>query len=198
MLDPIRFLSNLSTGEMGYQLAKIAVKENWGVSLISGPTALKVPKGVNFTSITSVDDLSKACDEQFPSADVLVMIAAVCDFKAARPSKQKISRANYQTLTLKKTKDIVGRLGKIKKNRIVIGFCLETNNWIENAKKKIKKKNLDGIVANYCSDDHNPFGNKKINTAFIDQHGKIVYLKQKNKKEIALKLLKWIELIYKK
>jgi phosphopantothenoylcysteine decarboxylase/phosphopantothenate--cysteine ligase len=198
MLDPIRFLSNLSTGEMGYQLAEVAVKENWDVSLISGPTALKPPKGVRFTSIVSVDDLSKACDEQFDRADVLVMIAAVCDFKAERAAKQKISRSNNPTITLKKTKDIVAGLGKHKKNRIVIGFCLETSDWITNAKKKLKKKNLDGIVANYCSKDHNPFGNKRINTAFLDKKGEIVYLKQKNKKQIASKLLEWIELIHKK
>lgn len=191
MLDPVRFLSNLSTGEMGYALAREARRKKIQATLISGPTALKPPKGVRFISITSAEELKRACKREFRKHDLLVMTAAVCDFTASKKNLQKIQRTKTHQFLLKQTPDIVRGLSERKGNRKVIGFCLETQDWLARAKAKIKRKNLDGIVANYYSKTHTPFGDRKINTAFIDKNEKTTFLKNQSKAQVARKLLRW-------
>lgn len=193
MLDPVRFLSNLSTGEMGYALARAARRRKYEVTLISGPTALKPPQGVRFIPIVSSQELKQACQKYFPKSDVLIMSAAVCDFTASSKSSQKIMRTKTAKLSLKQTPDILKGLAAKKGTRKVIGFCLETSNWLGNAKKKIQRKNLDGIVANYYNAKHIPFGNRKINTAFVDSSNQVEHLKQLTKPEISRRLLDWLE-----
>ena len=195
MLDPVRFLSNLSTGEMGYRLAKVAKSRGYDVTLISGPTALKPPTGVRFISIVSADQLKQACEKFFPKSDALVMTAAVCDFTAAKKSVQKIRRTKTNHFLLKQTPDILAGLSKNKKHQIVIGFCLETEHWIENAVGKLRRKKLDGIVANYYTDKHVPFGDRKIHTAFIGKSEKPVHLKGVDKKVVSKRLIDWLESI---
>jgi phosphopantothenoylcysteine decarboxylase / phosphopantothenate---cysteine ligase len=192
MLDPVRFLSNVSTGEMGYTLARNASLQGHEVTLISGPTALQPPKNVNFISITSAAELQKACRKHFPKHDVLIMTAAVCDFTPASPKKQKIKRLKTKQFLLKQTPDIVAGLASKKGNRTVIGFCLETQNWLKNARKKVQNKHLDGIVANYYNANHIPFGRRRINTAFMDRQGKTVLLKNRSKDQVSKALLGWI------
>lgn len=192
MLDPVRFLSNLSTGYMGYTLAKEAAKKKHRVTLISGPTSLEPPRQTRFIPIVGAQELKKACEKEFPKHDALIMTAAVCDFTPAFKSVQKIRRIKTQQILFNQTPDIVAGLGKKKKDRVVIGFCLETENWLKNAHQKIKKKNLDGIVANYYSQSHTPFGNRKLNTVFMHENGTMLSLKNQSKKQIALKLLKWV------
>lgn len=192
MLDPVRFLSNLSTGEMGFTLAKHVKSKGHDVTLISGPVALTPPKGVNFVSITSASDLQKACQKHFPKNDVLVMTAAVCDFTAANPSRQKIRRLKTKQFLLKQTPDIVAGLARKKGKRLVIGFCLETENWLENAKHKLLRKNLDGIVANFYTSKHVPFGNRKITTAFVAPKG-MKMIRNQAKTRVSRDLLAWIE-----
>ena len=191
MLDPVRFLSNVSTGEMGYTLARRAKAAGHEVTLISGPTALTPPAKVRFVSITSAAELQNACKKLFPENDVLIMSAAVCDFTPANRKKQKIKRLRTKQFLLKQTPDIVAGLAAKKGNRTVIGFCLETQNWLQNARKKVRNKHLDGIVANYYNANHIPFGRRRINTAFIDKTGKTVLLKNKSKDQISQALLKW-------
>jgi len=198
MLDPVRFISNMSTGEMGYSLADIASKKDWDVTLISGPTALKPPKLSEYIAITSAAELKKACEKEFPKHDVLVMVAAVCDFTAQRKHDHKIHRTHTKQLNLKRTPDILAALGKKRAGRLAIGFCLETERWLENAKSKLKRKHLDGIVANYYTKTHIPFGKRRINTAFVTRDGQITHLKHKTKRQIASALLKWIDEIYRK
>lgn len=193
MLDPVRFLSNVSTGEMGYALAAEAVKQGCEVTLISGPTALKPPARAKFVAIESAADLKRACEREFPAHDMLVMVAAVCDFTAAKKHRHKIHRTRTRQLNLKRTPDIVAGLARRKAGRTVIGFCLETEKWLETAKSKIERKQLDGIVANYYTARHIPFGNRRINTAFIDKKGTVTHLKNRSKRQIAAALLKWIE-----
>ncbi len=193
MLDPVRFLSNLSTGEMGYAVARSARAAGYQVTLISGPTNLKPPAGVRFVPVISASDMQRACRRYFPASDALVMSAAVCDFTAARKNSQKIHRTKTREMYLMQTPDIVAGLGEQKGNRLVIGFCLETKDWLKSARRKIQSKNLDGIVANYYSSSHVPFGNRRINTAFMDRAGKSDFLRQKSKREIAKRLLKWLE-----
>lgn len=193
MLDPVRFLSNLSTGEMGYALAAVARSKRYQVTLVSGPTALGQPSGVRFIPVLSAADMQRTCRKLFPSHDVLIMTAAVCDFTAKKMYGQKIHRTRTKRLELKQTPDIVAGLANRKGKRLVIGFCLETQAWLENARRKLKKKNLDGMVANYYRSGHIPFGNRKINTAFINKEGTIKRLSGVSKTEIATRLLKWME-----
>ncbi len=198
MLDPVRFISNVSTGEMGYALAAEAAKKGHDVTLISGPTSLRPPSKVLYIPIVSAVELKKACEKHFPNQDALVMVAAVCDFMPEQVGKQKIRRTQVRTLRLKQTPDIVAGLGAVKGNRKVIAFCLETENWIENAKAKLVRKHLDGIVANYYSQSHVPFGNRRINTAFIEPDGRVRRLNNKRKQQIAAALLKWLQGMTKK
>src|SRR3990167_1087040 len=107
MLDPVRFLSNRSTGEMGYAIAEAAKSHRYKVTLISGPTGLVPPKGVKFVQITSARELQKACKHYFPKNDILVMTAAVCDYAPSRVASQKIKRKKSCKLVLKQTPDIV-------------------------------------------------------------------------------------------
>ncbi len=192
MLDPVRFLSNLSTGEMGYTLARIAREKKFQVTLISGPTNLMPPPGVEFVPIVSAEDLRQACRKHFPKHDVLVMTAAVCDFTAASKHSQKIHRTQTKRLLLKQTPDIVAGLAKKRGRRVVIGFCLETQDWLKNAERKLRKKNLNGIVANFYNKSHVPFGNRKITTAFMDKSG-VRMLKRQSKQKIAAELLVWMQ-----
>lgn len=192
MLDPVRFLSNISTGEMGYALAREAVRKGYEVTLISGPTALKPPKGAGFIPIVSATDLKKACDRVFKRCDILVMVAAVCDFTFLSRNPHKIRRTRVRHIRLEQTPDIVAGLAARKGKRKVIGFCLETERWLENASAKLARKHLDGIVANYYSSRHIPFGPRKINTAFLSSEG-LIRLHRKSKKQVASQLLAWIE-----
>ncbi len=192
MLDPVRFLSNLSTGEMGFTLARHVKSKGHKVTLISGPVALTPPEGVHFISITSAADLQKVCRKQFPKHDVLVMTAAVCDFTAAQPSRQKIRRLKTKQFLLKQTPDILAGLARKKEKRLVIGFCLETQDWLKNARLKLLRKNLDGIVANFYTSKHVPFGKRKITTAFMSEKD-VKMMRDRSKASISKALLTWVE-----
>ena len=193
MLDPIRFISNLSTGTMGYTLAEAARRKRYTVTLISGPTALPPPPGVRFIPVITAKEMKQACLKQFPSKDVLVMTAAVCDFMAAKKHRQKIRRKQTRRINVKPTEDIVAGLAVNKGKRLVIGFSLETNDWIRNAAKKMKEKKLDGIIANVYRTGKSPFGERRITTAFIQKNGQKRLLKNLSKKQLANRILTWIE-----
>ncbi len=193
MLDPVRFLSNLSTGEMGYALARAARNQKCAVTLISGPTHLKPPAGVHFVPITSAKDLQRACRKYFPKHDALIMTAAVCDFTAARPHRHKIHRTKTKEMFLRQTPDIVAGLARRKGKRRIIGFCLETRDWLGNAKRKLAQKGLDGIVANYYTPAHVPFGNRRITTAFVDRSGRTKILRAQSKTQISRQLMGWMQ-----
>lgn len=191
MLDPVRFLSNLSTGVMGYTLAKAARDKGYQVTLISGPTSLKPPSGVKLISVVSAGDLMKTCERHFPSHSILIMTAAVCDFTFLKPRAHKIRRAKTKEISLKQTPDIVAHLAAQKGDRLVIGFCLETRDWLRNARRKLKKKGLDGIVANFYNKRHIPFGRHKITAAFVGR-GRIQLLRSQTKSRLSSRLLRWI------
>lgn len=193
MLDPVRFLSNLSTGEMGYSVAREAKRRGYEVTLISGPTSLKPPKGVLLIPVVSAKEMQQACHQFFPKHDILVMSAAVSDFTAEHFVTHKIKRARTKKIHLKKNPDIVAGLCRKRTHQLVIGFCLETENWLIQAERKLRKKGLDGIVANYLSEQHDPFGARRVNVALLDKAGGKVFLKGQSKPQIAEKLLGWIE-----
>lgn len=152
-IDPVRFISNASSGRMGYALARAAIKAGHAVTLISAPTALKPPKEAKVVNVVTSGDMFKAVKAQFPKCDCLIMAAAVSDYKPAASSKTKIKKEqSVLSLKLKPTPDILKWAGKHKRRgQILVGFALEDQNLLENAETKLKAKNLDMIVANQPS-----------------------------------------------
>lgn len=189
-LDPVRFLSNLSTGQMGYEIARLAKELGHDVTLISGPTALKVPAGVRFLSIESARDLKAAMARVWPQIDVLIMTAAVCDYEPIRYSSRKIKRVAFQALRLKRTPDLLKTFAKKKGEKILIGFCLETERVEANARRKLEEKRLDLIVANWLNRDNRPFGDNKFSMMLLGADGSTMKCKNVSKKQAAKVILK--------
>lgn len=149
-IDPVRYLTNYSSGKMGYEIAKKARDRGAEVILISGPTNLEKPLGLKVIDIKSTSDMLEAIEKEFEDTDVLIKAAAVSDYRVKARSNKKIKKSKEEELTLElvENEDIAAHFGKKKGNRILVGFAAETNDLLENARKKIKKKNLDFIVAN--------------------------------------------------
>lgn len=150
-IDPVRFISNPSSGKMGYAIAEVAWRRGADVTLITGPTALRRPAGVNIVEVVSADEMFAACMSASENADVIVKAAAVGDYKAAERAEQKIKRGGMDTLTLElvQNRDIAAELGRRKRRgQLLVGFAAETQNVLENAQKKMAEKNLDMIVSN--------------------------------------------------
>ena len=191
MLDPVRFITNLSTGEMGYALAREAKKRGWKVTLISGPTALLPPKGIRVIPIVTVAELARALQKHFFRHDVLVMSAAVGDFIPVRRASKKIPRRKRWTVNFREAPDLVRKVARKKGKRIVIGFSLETGDWLRRSRRKLVQKHLDGIVANYYSPRHNPFGSTQVHAALLDRE-KTRVLRRPSKAALAREILNWI------
>lgn len=149
-IDPVRYISNASTGKMGYCLAQAAIKAGHSLTLITAPTSLKPPKGAKVTDVVTSDDMFKAVKREFGKCDVLIMAAAVSDYKPAVSSNTKIKKEQaVLSLNLKPTTDILKWAGRNKKKgQRLVGFSLEDTNLLENAEKKLTSKNLDMIVTN--------------------------------------------------
>ena len=147
-LDPVRFLSNRSSGKMGYAIARAALRRGAEVILISGPSSLDKPKGVHFISVETAGDMFNAVTSELPSSTVLIMAAAVSDFMPAEMSQKKLEKSEKLILHLKRSPDIIAAAGKKKKKPFIIGFAAETGQKTENAKKKLKEKNMDMIIFN--------------------------------------------------
>jgi phosphopantothenoylcysteine decarboxylase/phosphopantothenate--cysteine ligase len=150
-IDPVRFISNASSGKMGYALARAALRAGHEVTLVTAPTALKPPTGAAVVEVESAAQTFTAVKEHFPECDCLVMAAAVADYTPARPAKTKIKKAKggpQPTLQLKPTADILKWAGHHKDRQIIVGFALEDRNLRANAKRKMLEKKLDMIVAN--------------------------------------------------
>ncbi len=190
MLDPVRFITNLSTGEMGYAIAREAKRKRFKVTLISGPTALSAPRGIKFVPVVSVDDLDRALGKHFPSCDLLVMAAAVGDFIPVRRSSQKIRREKKWSVQFRQAPDLVRKVAEKKGKRLVVGFSLETQDWLKRSHAKLAKKKLDGMVANYFTGGHNPFGKTDTHVALIDcKRTQILHFPSKT--AFARRLLGW-------
>lgn len=185
-IDPVRFISNHSTGKMGYALAHEAVDRGADVLLISGPTGLNVPKGVNVKFITSSEEMYSMVMKNYFSADIIVKSAAVSDYKPKNIANEKIKKIEDELLlTLVKNKDIAYELGKIKEDRILVGFAAETEDLIVNAKSKIEKKNFDFIVANDLKQEGAGFAEDTNIVKIIDKEGNILELPKMTKRQVA-------------
>ena len=148
-IDPVRFLTNRSSGKMGYAVAEVAARRGAKVVLVSGPTALETPPGVERVDIRSAQEMLLAVQAQFPECTLAIFAAAVADYRVAEPSGVKIKRTHdLLTLRLEPNPDILATVAREKGNRLVVGFAAETDNVAENARKKLVQKNADLIVAN--------------------------------------------------
>jgi phosphopantothenoylcysteine decarboxylase/phosphopantothenate--cysteine ligase len=147
-LDPIRFISNRSSGKMGYAIARAALRRGAEVTLISGPSILSQPKGVKFISVETAVDMFDAVNQELSSSTVLVMSAAVSDFMPAEKAEEKIEKSEELLLRLRQTPDIISEIGKREDRPFIIGFAAETGRKIERAREKLKEKNMDMIILN--------------------------------------------------
>jgi len=189
-IDPIRYLGNRSSGKMGYALAEVANEFGASVTLISAPTYLQPPVGVKTIFVETAHQMRDEVLKAFPKVDIVISAAAVADFSPQQVSNQKIKKTTKDlTLKLDKTTDILAELGQKKGNKILIGFAAESENLIPNAKKKLKDKNLDLILAN---DIKTGFGTDTIQVTMITKNGRYEELPLLPKKETAIRILKKI------
>ena len=158
-LDPVRFITNHSSGKMGYALAKMAKTMGAEVTLVTGKTELRVPHGVSTVPVLSAEDMYNAVTERAACADIIIMAAAVADYTPAEYCAQKIKKSEGDnTLVLKRTKDILASIGRTKPSgQVVVGFSMETENLLENSRKKLLMKNADMIVANSIASEDTGF-----------------------------------------
>ncbi|WAW14237.1 bifunctional phosphopantothenoylcysteine decarboxylase/phosphopantothenate--cysteine ligase CoaBC [Peptostreptococcus equinus] len=186
-IDPVRYITNRSSGKMGYAIAKSAIERGAKVTLVSGKTNLEIPKGVDkFISIESAENLYDAMTEKFKDANIVIQSAAVADYKPKTYCDKKIKKSDDDLIIeLDRNKDVAMELGKIKENQVLIGFAAETNDVLENAKKKIKKKNLNFIVANDLTKSGAGFGTDTNIVKIIDVHGNIEEFPKLLKEEVG-------------
>jgi len=190
-IDPVRFIGNHSSGKMGFDIAQSAANLGASVVLVTGPTHLKIDSHlVKVVPVVSAQEMYEACHQYFTDVDVAIAAAAVADYKPKNVSLQKIKKeVNEFSIELEKTKDILASMGEIKKNQFLIGFALETENEIENAKLKIKKKNLDLIVLNSLQDEGAGFGKPTNKITFIDKNFRLEPMELKSKEAVANDIL---------
>lgn len=186
-IDPMRYITNRSTGKMGYSIAKEAVNRGANVTLITGPTNLNPPQNLKkLVKIESANEMYEAVLENLDENDVVIKSAAVADYKPKYYSNEKIKKSEDDlVIELDRNKDIAQEIGKIKKDKILVGFAAETNDLIENASVKIKKKNLDFIVANDLTKEGAGFGVDTNIVKIIDKEGKISEYPKMKKEEVA-------------
>lgn len=190
-IDPVRFIGNHSSGKMGFALAKTFADLGAEVTLVSGPTVLSLNHNqVKVISIKSADDMYQACKKIFPKVDIAVFAAAVADFKPKNKATQKIKKNNTALhIELEPTVDVLYTLSKTKKKQLIVGFALETENEVENAKKKLKNKNLDLIVLNSLNTKGAGFHVDTNKVTIIDKNEKITTFKMKSKTDVAIDIV---------
>ena len=189
-IDPVRYLSNNSSGKMGYSLAQAAVDLGAEVTLISGPTDLKIPNGLkNFISVKSALEMYEKVDEYFKNTDIFIACAAVADYRPKEYKKEKIKKSDSDlVMELVRNPDILLEMSKKKEKQLLVGFAAETNEIRENALKKLEKKNLDIIVANNAS----VMGSDENMIEIIKKDRTSVKISQKSKMELAYDILREI------
>src|SRR5262249_25231868 len=185
-IDPVRFVSNRSSGRMGYRLAEAARDRGARVVLVSGPTSLLAPSGVEVVRVRSAEQMARAVSERGAGATIVVMAAAVSDYRPATvaPTKMKKSEGGA-ALELVRTPDILRALGQAKAGRFLVGFAAETDHIFENARQKLAEKNLDLIVANDVSGEGSGFGGETNAAVLLDARGTATEVPRTSKREMA-------------
>ena len=193
-LDPVRFISNHSSGKMGYSLAETALSLGGDVTLVSGPTNQIISsKKIHLINVKTGNEMYSNVLDNYEDADIVIMAAAVSDYKPKEFSQKKIKKYNKEiNIKFEKTTDILNELGKHKKNQFLVGFALENDNEIINAKNKLKNKNLDLIVLNSLNDKGAGFGYDTNKVSLIDKSDEIVTFDLKEKSMVALDIFNYI------
>lgn len=189
-VDPVRFITNRSTGKMGYAIAKIASLRGADVTLVSGPVSIEPPRFVNVINVESAEEMFNAVSSKADSMDIIIKAAAVADYTPVSVADEKIKKKDGDmSIPLKRTKDILKYLGENKKeNQFICGFSMETENLLENSKKKLEKKNVDMIVANNVKVDGAGFGVDTNVVTLITKDG-YKELPQMSKEDVAAAIL---------
>ena len=197
-IDPVRFISNRSSGKMGYAIAEAAIRQKHQVTLISGPSAIRPPHGAETVSITTADELYRAVHHSLPRCDVLVMCAAVCDYKPASVSSRKMKkRKTAFALKLIPTRDILASLPK-RRRYLVVGFAAETHHLKIHAEKKLRVKNCDAIVANDVSGSETGMESDENEVTIFFRDGENRKISRAPKKIVARELVKIIAKMWEK
>jgi phosphopantothenoylcysteine decarboxylase/phosphopantothenate--cysteine ligase len=185
-IDPVRFITNRSTGKMGYAMARVAWRRGAEVTLVSGPTNLDSPRGVRFRAVRTALQMQQAILEQYPSATMIVSAAAVADYRPAHVAPQKIKKTGGNfSIELTRNPDILGELGQQKGQRLFVGFATETENVLENAARKLRTKNLDMIVANDVTQEGAGFAHDTNIVTLIDRTERMETLPLMSKDDVA-------------
>ncbi|MCZ6704028.1 MAG: bifunctional phosphopantothenoylcysteine decarboxylase/phosphopantothenate--cysteine ligase CoaBC [Ignavibacteria bacterium] len=187
-IDPVRFIGNRSSGKMGYALAKAAYLRGADVTLISGPSSETAYQEINYVPVRTASEMKKAVVREMKKNQILIMSAAVADFKPVRVSSVKIKKSNrLKEIKISETQDILTSFNR--ENKIVVGFALETNNELANAKRKLKEKQLDMIVLNSLKDKRSSFEFETNKVMILKRNGKTIKLPLQSKFQIANKIL---------
>jgi phosphopantothenoylcysteine decarboxylase / phosphopantothenate---cysteine ligase len=187
-IDPVRYLSNRSSGRMGYALAEAALRRGARVLLVSGPTALTPPGAAEITRVESAEDMRETVLRLLPQATIVIKTAAVADYRPKSAASQKIKRTGPMALELEPTADILGEVARHKGSQLVVGFAAETQNALENARKKLASKSLDAIVVNDVSREGVGFDSDRNAVTIITQH-EVVEVPETTKWEVAQRVL---------
>src|SRR5207237_5957504 len=187
-IDPVRYLTNRSSGRMGYSLAEAGIRRGARVLLVTGPTALKPPDAAEVTTVESASHMCDTVLRLLPEASVVIKAAAVSDYTISNPPDQKLKRADAMTLELAPTTDILTEVARRKTSQIVIGFAAETQNVLENARKKLAAKSLDAIVVNDVSREGVGFDSER-NAVTIITHDEVIEVPETSKREVANRVL---------
>ena len=192
-IDPVRFLSNPSTGKMGYAIAKVAVDFGWTVDLVAGPVALEEPDGVIFYPVVSAEEMFHQVDALFDACDILIMSAAVSDFRPVRQYEKKEKKQNaVTTVEFERTRDILKSMTERKRHQLVVGFAAETDCVEAYARQKLVEKRCDWIVANKVGEAGAGFAGDTNEVILIGASGDLLKIGPSPKAEIARKLIEKI------
>ncbi|MDE3838465.1 bifunctional phosphopantothenoylcysteine decarboxylase/phosphopantothenate--cysteine ligase CoaBC [Bacillus methanolicus] len=195
-IDPVRYITNRSSGKMGYAIAEEAARSGANVILVSGPVNLPVPRGVTFVNVESAKEMYDAVMERYSEVDVVIKTAAVVDYRPKYPVDHKMKKQDGdQILELERTKDILLELGQKKEKQILVGFAAETDQVEEYAKQKLLKKNADMIVANNVKAEGAGFDTETNIVTIFKRNGTSEHLPLMSKKEVAKKILKEVSLL---
>jgi phosphopantothenoylcysteine decarboxylase/phosphopantothenate--cysteine ligase len=186
-IDPVRFISNPSSGKMGYALAKEAHTRGFDVNLVSGPVSIKPVDGIMLTRVETAEEMRKAMIEKYATSDLIIMCAAVCDHKPKFKWQQKKKKDQFpQNIEMIPNEDILEELGQRKKEfQTLVGFAAETENGVQNALQKLKKKNLDWIALNEISHKNIGFGSENNEITLFSSLGKKVKFEFSSKEDLA-------------
>lgn len=198
-LDPVRFITNLSSGKMGYALARVAHRHGAQVTLITGPTNLSLPSVENIIKVRTAQEMHKAVIDNYKKSTVIIKAAAVADYRPKVLAAEKIKKDDKpRSIELERNQDIIAEIGQNKKNIVLVGFAMETKDLLANAREKLKKKNMDLIVANSLREEGAGFQTDTNKITIIDREGDVQSLPVMTKIEAAEKILERVEGLLKK